>query len=94
MKEIQPMRTLQQWASGIIAAFICRKHVKKHTSIVSSSPSLFLFSLNSGAKQFVILRTSGPGEDSSVQEFCPGACNEPITNPGEFSFPSPGPKTF
>jgi hypothetical protein len=58
--------------------------------MASSSPSLFLFSLNSGAKQFNILLTSGPGEDSSVQEFCPGACNNPVTNPCEFSFPSAG----
>jgi hypothetical protein len=50
------------------------------------SPSLFLFSLNSVAKQLDILRTSGPGEDSSVQEFCPGACNKPITDPDEFRF--------
>jgi len=84
------MSTLQQWVSGIIAAFYLQETCKKHTSIASSSPSLFLFSLNSGAKQFDILRTSGPGEDSSVQEFCPGACNTPITNPGEFSFPSAG----
>jgi hypothetical protein len=47
---------------------------------------------NSTIKQFDILRKSCPGEDSSVQELCPGACNKPITNPGEFSFPSAGPK--
>ncbi|CAD6332782.1 unnamed protein product [Miscanthus lutarioriparius] len=30
---------------------------------------------NSTIKQFDILRKSCPGEDSSVQELCPGACN-------------------
>uniref|UniRef100_A0A0A9G526 Secreted protein n=1 Tax=Arundo donax TaxID=35708 RepID=A0A0A9G526_ARUDO len=38
-----------------------------------SSLSLFLFSLCSVVKQPAIMHTSGPGEDSSVQSFCPGA---------------------
>lgn len=87
--EIQQMSTFQQWVLGIAAAFnlqeTCENIHPWHRHLHLSS-----FSLNSGAKQFDILQTSGPGEDSSVQEFCPGACNKPVTNPCEFSFPSAG----
>jgi hypothetical protein len=49
------------------------------TSMISSSPSLFLFSLCSGDMQLDIWRKSGPGVESSVQVFCPGTWKKSIT---------------